>query len=64
MERQVEQHMVGEGYTPASNGGWTGARTTAVGGLTVFILLGLVANIPGAVALQDLLHALSSIGLG
>lgn len=42
---------------------WTGQRVTIVGGLTVFVVLGLVANIPGEGALQDLLHAVSSIGL-
>lgn len=47
----------------AGDGGWTGARTTIVGGLAVFVVLGLVANIPGEGALQDLLHAVSSIGL-
>ena len=47
----------------AGDGGWTGARTTIVGGLAVFVVLGLVANIPGEGALRDLLHAVSSIGL-
>ena len=47
----------------ADGGGWTGPRTTIVGGLAVFVVLGLVANIPGEGALQDLLHAVSSIGL-
>lgn len=47
----------------AGDSGWTDARTTIVGGLAVFVVLGLVANIPGEGALQDLLHVVSSIGL-
>lgn len=68
MERQAEQHQAREEFmtttsVAAGDGGWTGARTTIVGGLVVFVVLGLVANIPGEGFLQDLLHALSSIGL-
>lgn len=68
MERQAEQYQTGEESTTttsvaAGDGGLTGARTTIVGGLAVFVVLGLVANIPGEGALQDLLHAMSSIGL-
>jgi hypothetical protein len=68
VERQAEQHQTGEESmtttsVAAGDGGWTGARTTIVGGLAVFVALGLVANIPGEGALQDLLFAVSSIGL-
>lgn len=68
MERQAEQYQGGGESTTttdvASNSSeWTGQRVTIVGGLTVFVVLGLVANIPGEGALQDLLHAVSSIGL-
>ena len=68
MERQADQYQAGGESTTttsvaAGDGGWTGARTTIVGGLAVFVVLGLVANIPGEGALQDLLHAVSSIGL-
>jgi hypothetical protein len=68
VERQADQYQAGEESTTttsvaAGDGGWTGARTTIVGGLAVFVVLGLVANIPGEGALQDLLHAVSSIGL-
>ena len=68
MERQAEQHQAGEEYTTiisvaAGDGGWTDVRTTIVVGLAVFVVLGLVANIPGEGPLQDLLHAMSSIGL-
>lgn len=68
MERQAEQYQGGgESQTTANvsagDGGWTGERTIIVGGLAVFVVLGLIANIPGAGPVQDLLHALSSIGL-
>lgn len=68
MERQADQYQAaGESTATTSvaahGGGWTGVRTTIVGGLAVFAVLGLVANIPGEGALQDLLHALSSISL-
>lgn len=67
MERQAEQYEGGGESTTttgvAASGGWTGQRTTIVGGLAMFVVLGLVANIPGEGALQDLLHAVSSVGL-
>ncbi len=68
MERQANQYQAAGEVTTTTNVaagdvGWTGARTTIVGGLAVFVVLGLVANIPGEGALQDLLHAVSSIGL-
>ncbi len=66
MERQADQYQGGDESTTTmsvAGGGWTGARTTIVGGLAVFVALGLVANIPGEGPAQDLLHAVSSIGL-
>lgn len=68
MERQADQYQAAGESTAttsvaAGDGRWTGVRTTIVGGLAVFVVLGLVANIPGEGALQDLLHAVSSIGL-
>jgi hypothetical protein len=68
VERQAEQHQTGEESmtttsVAAGDGGWTGVRATIVGGLAVFVALGLVANIPGEGPVQDLLHAVSSIGL-
>lgn len=66
MERQADQYQGGDESTTTmsvAGGGWTGERTTIVGGLAVFVALGLVANIPGEGPAQDLLHAVSSIGL-
>lgn len=66
MERQADQYQAGGESTTTTSvagSGWTGERATIVGGLAVFVVLGLVANIPGEGALQDLLHAVSSVGL-
>lgn len=68
MERQAERYEGGGESTTTANvvsdrNGWTGQQATIVGGLAVFVALGLIANIPGAGPVQDLLHALSSIGL-
>lgn len=66
MERQADQYQGGDESTTTTSvasGGWTGERVIIVGGLAVFVALGLVANIPGEGALRDLLHAGSSIGL-
>jgi hypothetical protein len=67
VERQAEQYEGGGESTTttgvAASGGWTGQRTTIVGGLAVFVVLGLVGSVPEEGPLQDLLHAVSSIGL-
>jgi hypothetical protein len=65
VERQAERYQGGGEVTSvaAGDGRWTDAWTTIVGGLAVFVVLGLVGSVPEEGPLQDLLHAVSSIGL-
>jgi hypothetical protein len=68
VERQADQYRAGGESTTttsvaAGDGGWTPERTTIVGGLLVGVVLGMAGNVPQEGWLQNLLYAVSSIGL-
>jgi hypothetical protein len=68
VERQAEQHQAEEESmtttsVAAGDGAWTGERVIIAGGLLVGVVLGMAGNIPTEGWLQNLLFAVSSVGL-